>query len=143
MTELWGHTLREGVQWSNGDPVTAENFLYARLRAMNPDTAGQYAYIISDFVEGGSEFAAGEAGEGEFGIRAPDDGTLEVTLANPAPFFLGLTAFPTYFPLEQSFVEEQGEDFGLSPDALLYNGPYTMTEFNDSEGVVLEKNPDY
>lgn len=136
-------TLREGIQWSNGDPVTAENFRYAWLRAMNPDTAGQYAYIISDFVEGGSEFAAGEAGEGEVGIQAPDDRTLEVTLANPAPFFLGLTAFPTYFPLEQSFVEGQGEDFGLGPDALLYNGPYTMTEFNASEGVVLEKNPDY
>lgn len=136
-------TLRDGIQWSNGDPVTAENFRYAWLRAMNPDTAGQYAYIISDFVEGGADFAAGDAGEDAVGIQAPDDKTLEVTLANPAPFFLGLTAFPTYFPLNQSFVEEQGEDFGLSPDSLLFNGPYTLTEFNSSEGVMMEKNPDY
>ena len=136
-------TLREGIEWSNGDPVTAQDFEYAWLRAMDPDTAGQYAYIISDFVENGSEFAAGDASEEEVGIEATDDRTLEVTLENPAPFFLGLTAFPTYFPLNQQFVEEQGEDLGLSADSLLYNGPYTLSEFNSSEGVVMEKNPDY
>lgn len=129
--------------WSNGDPVTSEDFRYAWLRALNPDTAGQFAFIISDFVEGASDFAAGEGSAEDVGISAPDDQTLEVTLANPTPFFLGLTAFPTYFPLNQSFVEEQGDSFGRSADAILYNGPYTLSEFDSANGATFEKRGDY
>jgi oligopeptide transport system substrate-binding protein len=136
-------TLREGVQWSNGDPVTSEDFRYAWLRALNPDTAGQFAFILSDFIEGASDFAAGEGSAEDVGISAPDDQTLEVTLANPTPFFLGLTAFPTYFPLNQSFVEEQGDSFGRSADAILYNGPYTLSEFDSANGATFEKRGDY
>ena len=62
-------TLREGVEWSNGDPVTSQDFRYAWLRAMNPDTAGQYSFIIADFIEGGSEFAAGDAERRHRGYR--------------------------------------------------------------------------
>lgn len=136
-------TLRDGPKWSNGDPVTASDFRYAWLRAMHPDTAGQYGYIIADFVSGAAEFSSGRAGEEEVGIRAPDERTLEVTLANPTPFFVGLTAFTTYLPLNRRFVEDRGEQFAMGPDSLLYNGPYTLTEFESSEGLVLEKNPDY
>lgn len=136
-------TLRDDIEWSNGDPVTSQDFRYAWLRAMNPDTAGQYSFIIADFVEGGSEFAAGDSPADVVGIETPDDRTLEVTLGSPAPFFLGLTAFPTYFPQNQGFVEEQGDQYAQGPDSLLYNGPYTMTEFNSSDGATLEKNESY
>lgn len=136
-------TLRDGITWSNGDPVTAENFRYAWMRALNPDTAGDYAFIIAQFVEGATEFNAGEGSEEDVGIAAPDDRTLEVTLSNPAPFFLGLTSFVTYLPLNQQFVEQQGDDFALSADSLLYNGPYTMTQFDASSQAVLTKFQDY
>lgn len=140
---LYTFTLRDGIQWSDGEPVTAEDFRYAWLRAMHPDTAGQYGYLIADFVEGGAELTAGEVEEDEVGIRATGDRNLEVRLINPTPFFLGLTALPLYFPLKQSFVEEQGQDFASGPRSLLFNGPYTLEEFNPSEGAVLQKNPDY
>ncbi|CAN5757580.1 peptide ABC transporter substrate-binding protein [soil metagenome] len=136
-------TLRDGIEWSNGDPVTSQDFKYAWLKAMNPDTAGQYSFIISDFVEGGGEFAAGDSPADVVGIETPDDKTLEVTLANPAPFFLGLTAFTTYFPQNKKFVEEQGDQYAQGPDSLLYNGPYTMTQFNSSDGATLKKNDSY
>lgn len=136
-------TLRDGVKWSNGDPVTSQDFRYAWLRALNPETAGDYSFIITDYIEGGAEFNAGEADESSVGVETPDDTTLVAILTKPAPFFLGLTSFITYLPLNQSFVEQQGDDFALSADALLYNGPYTMSKFEASSQVVLNKNDDY
>lgn len=136
-------TLRDGLRWSNGDPVTSEDFRYAWLRAMNPDTAGGYSFILTDYIQGGAEFFAGDADEGSVGLETPDEKTLVVNLARPAPFFLGLTSFPTYLPLQQEFTEEQGDEFGLSADALLYNGPFVLTEIEPSSRAVLRKNQDY
>lgn len=136
-------TLREGIEWSNGEPVTSQDFEYAWLRAMDPDTGGQYAYIISDYVQGGAEFNAGEGSREEVAIETPDEQTLEVTLVDPIPYFLGLTAFTTYFPLNQDFVEEQGDSFGQEADSILYNGPYTLTEFEPANGATFQKNDDY
>lgn len=136
-------TLRDGIQWSNGDPVTSQDFKYAWLRAMDPDTAGQYSFIITEYIEGATEFNAGEGGEDDVAIETPDDQTLEVTLTRPTPYFVGLTAFITYLPQNQEFTEEQGDDYAQSADALLYNGPYTMSEFNPARGVTLDKNADY
>ena len=140
---IYTFKLRDGVEWSNGEPVTSQDFKYAWLRAMDPDTASQYARILADYIEGGADFNAGEAGSESVGIETPDDGTLVVRLAQPTPFFLSLTAFPTYLPLNQEFVEQQGDQFAQSADALLYNGPYTLSEFSPSEGVTFVKNDSY
>ena len=136
-------TLRDGINWSNGDPVTSQDYRYAWLKVLNPDTASQYAYIISTFVESAADYNEGNGSAEDVAIAAPDDKTLEVTLVSPAPFWLGLTAFPTYLPQNQAFVEEQGEDYAQSADALLYNGPYTLTNLNPTEGVTFVKNGDY
>ena len=135
--------LRDGIEWSNGEPVTSQDFKYAWLRAMDPDTASQYARILADYIDRGADFNAGEAEPEAVGIETPDDRTLVVTLAKPTPFFLSLTAFPTYFPLNQEFAEQQGDQFAQSADALLYNGPYTLSEFSPSEGVTFVKNDVY
>jgi oligopeptide transport system substrate-binding protein len=136
-------TLRDGIKWSNGDPVTSQDFKYAWLRVLDPDTASQYAYIISTFVEGAADYNEGNGDPEGVAIEAPDDKTLEVKLASPSPFWLGLTSFYTYYPQNQKFVEEQGEDYAQSADALIYNGPYILTEFNPTNGVTLVKNADY
>lgn len=135
--------LREGVKWSNGDAVTASDFRYSWLRAMHPDTAGSYAFIIADYVKGAAEFVAGEATESEVGIVAEDDTTLVVTLNEPTPYFLGLTAFVTYFPLNEKFVTEAGDDFALTAENILFNGPFTMTKYDQAAGVTLVKNDQY
>src|SRR5215216_3294212 len=136
-------TLRDGIKWSNGDPVTSQDFKYAWLKVLNPDTASQYAYIISTFVEGAADYNEGKGSPDDVAVDAPDDKTLEVKLVSPAPFWLGLTAFPTYLPQNQKFVEQQGEDYALSADALIYNGPYTLTDLKLTEGITMVKNDDY
>ncbi|OMF62159.1 ABC transporter substrate-binding protein [Paenibacillus sp. FSL R5-0490] len=136
-------TLREGIKWSNGDPVTANDFKYSWLRSMHPDTAGAYASILTDYIKGGAEFAAGEAEADAVAIEVKDDKTLVVELVQPTPFFLGLTAFVTYFPLNEKFVSEQGDKFALTHDAILYNGPFVLTDYDQAKGVSMEKNPEY
>jgi oligopeptide transport system substrate-binding protein len=136
-------TLRNGIKWSNGDPVTSHDFEYAWLTALDPDTGNIYAYIISTFVKGADEFNTGKGSAEDVAIETPDDKTLKVTLLAPAPYWLGLMAFFTYYPQNQKFVEKQGDNYAQTPDALLYNGPYTMTEFNPTEGATLEKNENY
>ena len=138
-------TLRDGVTWSNGDPVTAQDFRYAWLKALNPATASEYSYIIAQFVEGATEYNAEEGSEEDVAIEAPDDKTLRVGVVSKSPFFLQLTTFPTYFPQQQAFVEQQGDNYAQGADSLLYNGPFVMTKGSISAGgeVVLEKNDDY
>jgi oligopeptide transport system substrate-binding protein len=143
-------TLREDIRWSNGETVTARDFEYAWLRAMDPETGGDNADLLTAFISGGEDFAAGEAEREEVGVEATDDTTLEVTLASPAPFFLDLTTLPVYLPLREQFVERwdeldegEGEDFADSPESLLFNGPYEITRLDDGNSMRLEKREDY
>ena len=136
-------TLRDGLKWSNGDPITSHDFKYAWLRALDPKTAGQYAYIIYTYVKGATEFSSGKASADDVAIETPDDKTLKVTLVAPSPFWLGLTSFFTYLPQNQKFVEDQGEQYAQNADALIYNGPYLLTEFNPTNGATVVKNENY
>jgi oligopeptide transport system substrate-binding protein len=136
-------TIRDGVKWSNGDPVTAGDFEYAWKRVLNPDTGAQYAYIITTFVKGAEEYNLGDGSADDVAVSATDDKTLEVELVAPSPFWLGLTSFFTYLPQNQKFVEEQGEDYALSADALIFNGPYVLNSFKPTSGVTMVKNEDY
>jgi oligopeptide transport system substrate-binding protein len=136
-------TLRDGVKWSNGDPVTSQDFKYAWLRALDPKTASLYAYIISTFVKGADEYNTGKGSPDDVAVETPDDKTLEVTLLAPAPYWLGLTSFFTYLPQQQKFVEQQGDKYASGPQNLLYNGPFKITQFNPTSGVTVVKNKDY
>jgi len=135
--------LRDGIKWSNGHAVTSQDFKYAWLRAMDPEMASQYSYIIAPYIKGGAEFNAGEGSAEDVAIETPDNKTLRVTLVNPTPFFLNLTAFQTYYPQREEFVKQQGEKYAQSADALLYNGPFTMTQLEPTRGATLVKNKDY
>lgn len=138
-------TLRDGMQWSNGDPVTSQDYRYAWLKVLNPDTASEYSVLIYTFVQGAAEYNAGEGGAEDVAIETPDDTTLRVTLVSKSPFFLQLTSFPLYFPQQQKYVEQQGDDYAQDADTLIYNGPYVMTQGGVGAGgtTVLEKNDRY
>ncbi|RCW69733.1 peptide ABC transporter substrate-binding protein [Saliterribacillus persicus] len=136
--------LREDAEWENGDPVTAHDFVYGWQRAIDPDTASFYAdYLMSGKIVNAAEIYAGDVEPTELGVTAEDDYTLVVELVTPVPYFDSFAAFPTFLPANQAFVEEQGEDYALSADAVLSNGPFTMTSWEAEAGWELEKNDTY
>ena len=136
--------LREDAKWSNGDPVTANDFVYAWRRLVDPNTASEYAFIMDVAgVKYAASVNAGEASLEELGVKAVDDYTLEVTLALPVPYFLQLMTFPSFFPMNEAFVTEKGADYAQSPDGLLANGPFKMTEWTQGHSFKVEKNDSY
>ena len=137
-------TIREDAVWSNGDPVTANDFVYSWRRAVDPDVGSEYGpYFLGGVIKNATEVSNGEAAVEDLGVTAVDDKTLEVQLEKPVPYFKSMTVFVTFMPLNQSFVEEHGEDFATEAEYTLSNGPFKMTEWNHGEGWVVEKNEDY
>ena len=124
---VWTFHLRD-AKWSDGSAVTADDFVFGLERAVSEELGSIYAFIVSDYVA--------EA-------VAVDAKTLQITLKNPTPYVDSLTAFATYYPVKKEFVESKGESFGKDVDAMLYNGPFTVTSWAHDQKLVLEKNPNY
>jgi oligopeptide transport system substrate-binding protein len=141
----WTFTLREDAVWSNGDPVTAHDFVYSWQRAVNPDTGSEYGpYMMNGVIKNATAVSSGEKPVEELGVKADGDFKLVVELENPTPYFETLTTFGTFLPLNQKFVEEQGDQFALSSDSLLSNGPYKIENWDStSNSWDLVKNEDY
>ncbi|MFD1851982.1 peptide ABC transporter substrate-binding protein [Oceanobacillus bengalensis] len=141
----WTFTLREDATWSNGDPVTAHDFVYAWQRAVSPDTGSEYGpYMMGGVIKNATEVNTGDVPVEELGVTAEDDFTLVVELANPTPYFESLTSFGTFMPLNQAFVEEQGDNFATSTDTLLFNGPFTLENWTSTASEWdLVKNESY
>ena len=136
--------LRDGIKWSNGDPVTAADFVYGWQRLVDPDTASEYNFIASAIhVENADEVIAGTLPVSELGVEAADDQTFVVHLSLPCSFMLSLMSFPSFFPLNQKFYESEGDNYAQSVDDLLYCGPYTMTDWETGNQYTFTKNPDY
>ena len=137
--------LRE-AKWSNGDAVTANDFVYAWQRALLPDSASFYGpYIMTGVIKNADKVKAGEVDPSELGIKALSDTELEVTLEKPVPYFKALMAFPTFYPQNQKFVEEKGADFAKNAENLIFNGPFKMTKWDGVAATewTLEKNEEY
>lgn len=130
--KVYTFKLREDAEWSNGDPVTAHDFVYSWQRAVNPDTGSEYAYMFSGIIENATEIMNGDKDPEELKAEAIDDYTLEVTLEQPVEYLDSLLAFGTYLPLNEAFVEEQGDSFGTNSDTMLANGPFVLTEWDGS-----------
>ena len=132
------------AKWSNGDAVTAADFVYGWQRLDDPKTASEYAFILDTIhVKNAAEINAGTMDKSQLGVKAVDDKTFEVDLTLPCDFLLGLMAFPSFFPLNQKFYEKEGDQFALSANDMLYCGPYTMTEFSSGSQYTFTKNADY
>lgn len=135
-------TLNKNSKWSNGDPVTANDFVFSWKRALDPNTAAEYAYIMYD-IKNAKAVNEGKAAPDTLGVKAVDDYTLEVELENPVPYFIELTSFGTFYPLNEKFVKEQGDKFGLEANTTLYNGPFALSEWKHEEGWQMKKNAQY
>jgi oligopeptide transport system substrate-binding protein len=140
---VYTFTLRDGIQWSDGTPVTAGDFEYAFRRLFNPATAAEYAYLQFP-IKGGSEMAGGElpVDSADFGVKAIDDKTLEITLEGPTPFFLQALTHYTAWPLPKHVVEAVGADW-TKPENIVGNGPYQIKEWVPGNYIRAEKSATY
>jgi oligopeptide transport system substrate-binding protein len=143
--KTWTFTLREDAKWSNGDPVTANDFVYAWQRAVDPATGSEYGpYMMGGVIKNATAVNKGEVPVDQLGVKADGDFTLVVELENATPYFESLTTFGTFLPLNKKFVEEKADTFATSADTLLSNGPYKFSNWTSTaQQWELVKNEDY
>ncbi|MEK4662486.1 peptide ABC transporter substrate-binding protein [Priestia sp. FSL H7-0729] len=141
--------LNPDAKWSNGDAITAEDFVRSWERALKPETASPYAYQLY-YIKGaeGYNLSKDETYKGtkitdfsQVGVKATDEHTLEVTLENPTPYFLGLTAFYTYYPVHAS--ADTNDKFFTDYKNMIVNGPFTLDQFAKGQKIVVKKNDGY
>ena len=134
--------LRKDAKWSNGDNVTAHDFMFAWKRAITPETASQYASMLF-YVKNAKEINKGTMPLDELGVTVINDYKLEVELEQPIPYFLQLLALPIYLPQHESFLKEQGKNYALEPNNLIYNGPFVLEKWKHEQEFQLKKNATY
>ncbi|MFD2205668.1 peptide ABC transporter substrate-binding protein [Kiloniella antarctica] len=131
------------AKWSNGDAVTAQDFVYAWKRLVDPKTASEYAWYMELMgVKNASKVVKGEMSTDDLGVRAVDDHTFEVTLEKAVPYFASMTVHTSTFPVLKSVVEKHGTDW-TKPENIVGNGAYVLSEYRSGEKVVRERNPMY
>ncbi|HUS82054.1 MAG TPA: peptide ABC transporter substrate-binding protein [Dehalococcoidia bacterium] len=137
--------LKDGLTWSDGEPLTANDFEYSIKRECSPDVAGPYQYVLGagmlDLV-GCDAYLNGEGTADDVGIKAIDDLTLEITIKAPKPTFTTIMSLWATFPVRQDVVEEFGDRW-TEPGNIVVNGPYTLTEFVAKDHVTLAPNPNW
>jgi oligopeptide transport system substrate-binding protein len=138
----WVFKLRQNAKWSNGDPVTAQEFVYGIRRFLDPKTASTYATTFGIFLENGLEAAQGKKPTSAIGVRAIDKFTLEIKTAGPVPFLPALVSNNNLGAVHEATVKKFGRDW-TKPGNMVSNGAYMLKEWSVNSKVVMEKNPNY
>jgi oligopeptide transport system substrate-binding protein len=133
--------LRRDAKWSNGDPVTAHDFVFGLRRSVAPDTGSKYSQILAPILNAEAVISGAKPPEA-LGVRALDDHTLEITLNAPTPYLLGLLNHSSTYPLHAASVREHGERFSR-PGNLVSNGAYKLKDWVVQSNIEVERNPHY
>jgi oligopeptide transport system substrate-binding protein len=140
--------LRADARWSNGDPVTAADFVYSFHRALSPGLASEYSYVFYP-IRNAEAFNTGKLADfGAVGVSAPDARTLRLELAHPCPYLPALASLPSWFPVQRATIEKYGpmDRRGTAwtrPGNLVGNGPFLLKEWSPNARIVVVKNPQY
>ncbi|WP_336795886.1 ABC transporter substrate-binding protein [Erwinia aphidicola] len=141
--KVWTFTLRPDAKWSNGEPVTASDFVYSWQRLVDAKTASPYAsYLQAAHVANVDEILAGKRPASDLGVKALDDSHFQVTLSQPVPYFLAMAAHTALKPVNRAAIERWGEKWTL-PAHYVGNGAYTLSDWVINEKIVLKRNPHY
>ena len=138
----WVFKLRKGALWSNGEPVTAQDFVYAWRRMLDPKNAAVLASTEGAFVLNGVAIAQGKLPPTALGARAIDAATFEVKTPGPLPFLPYLVAVPQFAPVPRAVVEKFGKDW-TKPGNIVSDGAYVLKDWQVNSKVIVEKNPKY
>ena len=134
--------LRQDACWSDGSPLTANDFVYAFRRLADPNTAASYSWVLSE-VKNATAVLAGEMAVEDLGVSAPDDYTFVIEFDVPAPYYLSFLDMPPFHPVKQELVEQYGVDYASSADTLLGNGPFVITEYLVDQSITMVPNENY
>lgn len=138
---IWTFHLRDGLKWSDGSDLTAEDFVYSWKRVCDPMIAAPYADTVLSMVEGFDEAIAGDIDALQ--VEATDAQTLVVTLKAPCSYFGSLAAFATLSPVQQATVEANGDAWATAAETYICNGPFYISEWVPSSYILMSKNPYY
>jgi ABC-type oligopeptide transport system substrate-binding subunit len=139
-TEFTFH-IRQGLTWSDGTPLNANDFVYSWQRVLDPNTASQYIPALYP-IKNAEKIANGELAIEEFGVQAVDENTLKVTLEGPTTYFPLLAATWTFYPVPKHVIDEKGNEW-VEAENIVTNGPFIMTEWAHDQQISLEPNPTY
>lgn len=141
--KVWTFHLRKDAKWSNGDPVTAEDFVFSWKRLADPNTASPYeSYLQYGHILNIDEIIAGKMSPDTLGVKALDDHTLEVTLSEPVPYFPKMLFHTSMKPVNKKAIEKFGENW-TQPQNYVSNGAFKLKDWVVNERIVLERNPEY
>lgn len=137
--------IREDAKWSNDDPVTANDFVYAWQQVASPKSGSIHQALFFDVIKNAKEIALEGADVNTLGVKALDDKTLEITLERPTPYLKSLLSFPVLFPQNEKYIKEQGDKYATDAEHLIYNGPFKLKEWDNasSDDWTYEKNDTY
>ena len=138
----WTFTLRD-AKWSNGDQITAQDFVYSWRRSLTPKTASPYAYLFSG-VKNADAISKGKLPVEQLGIKALDNKTVEISLEKPIAYFKVLMAYPLFGPQNQKVVEKYGKKYATNSKYMVYSGPFVIKNWTGtSDKWSFQKNPNY
>ena len=153
---VYTFTLRDDIFWSDGQPVTANDWVYSWRRLVNPATAADYGYFLDGIVLNAAAIQAEEKAPEELGIKAIDDKTLEITLEAPCSYFMTMLTYNIFAPMSRTFFESKGGKFGdeydpkadtylygTSPENIAYCGPYLVANATEKNTIVFKANDSY
>ena len=141
--KVWTFHLRKDAKWSDGTPVTAQDFVYSWQRLADPKTASPYAsYLQYGHLANVDDIIAGKKPATDLGVKALDDHTFEVTLSEPVPYFYKLLVHPSVSPVPKSAIEKFGDKW-TQPANIVSNGAYKLKDWVVNERIVLERNTNY
>ncbi|MFW3611158.1 peptide ABC transporter substrate-binding protein [Staphylococcus caprae] len=134
--------LRKNAKWSNGDPVTAQDFVFAWRKVVNPKTASEFAYIMSD-IKNADAINSGKKPVKDLGIKALGKYKLQIDLERPVPYINELLALNTFNPQDEKIARKYGEQYGTTADKAVYNGPFKVTNWQVEDKIQMVKNDKY
>lgn len=140
--KVYTFKLRDAV-WSDDKPITAGDFVYSWRKALSPELASPYSYLLYTVVNGEDYNTGKITDETQIGVKAVDDKTFEVTLNQPVPYFPSLVTMAVCMPIQEGTLENKGEDFALSADKMAASGPFKMVEWVTDQSITLMKNDKY
>ena len=148
----WTFHLRDGLKWSDGSALTADDFVYSWQRLVDPSVAAPYAQTVLGMVEGYDDAIGRPDGDGnttvdpdptKLKVEAPDDKTLIVHMAKPTPYFDKLAAFVSLSPVKKDVVEANPDGWSIDPKTYISTGPFKLTGWEPGSYLMFEKNENY